>query len=401
MSGSEGSRGGDSGVEEDYRFDACEEREVERRWEDALRELRAMLDRRRDIRVKPRAEEGLDPAHERELREMLARALRDEDRPELKRRVARRMADKLGQYFLYNRVGSIPVIHELIALLPWWLSQIPGDAVARLRDIGLANVLNGAVIPVQSVLEEVLVSRRVYMGHCVCRSSGIADDHRKGGEVFSVLSEKKRRLLLDRIVDRYEALRGDSGVVAHTAERYQHLFLELTRMRDAGDSRYRLETLLDRTHGDWEILPVHEKYTPDWVRSMHANYKAHLLHRELVFDLATIFYLARGCIFTSMRMFDTPYTICSCPTPENGGGCVLTNWYYWGRSNASLLANESVHGRRRDEAGNPLPCKYFPVRKRRDCLGCGCDFRAQRPRSVEIVLAEADRIYAGHAQRGG
>lgn len=387
--------------DDEYRFDSCEQAEVERRWQDAVRELRALLERLRDIRVRPREADPLTPSPERALGEMLYRALREEERPELKRRVTRRMADRLGQYFLWNRAGSTPVIHELIALLPWWLGQLPGASVARLRDMGLAYVLNGAVLPVQSVLEEVLVSHRVYMGHCVCRSSGIANDHQRGGAVFTILSEKKKRLLLDRIVARYESLRAADGLVPLTAERYQRLFLELTRLRDSGDPRYRLETLLDRTYGDWEILPVHEKYTPDWIRSMHANYKAHLLHRELVFDLATVFYLARGCIFTSMRMVDTPYTICSCPTPDNGGGCVLTNWYYWGQSNASLLPNETVHGRRRDPDGRVLPCQYFPARQGRECLGCGCDFRVRRPRSVEGVLAEADRIHARCARRTG
>ncbi len=389
-----GDGSGRDASEEEYRFEPFEEAEVERRWQDAAREIAAVLERMRDIRLEPRRDEGLTPAHERALAEMLYRALREDERPELNRRVVRRMADRLGQYFLWNRVGSTPVVHELIALLPWWLGQLPGASVARLRDIGLKYVLNGAVLPVQTVLEEVLSSRRVYMGHCACRSAGIANDHKRGGEVFTVLSERKKRLLLDRIVARYDAVRGGDGVVPHTAERYQRLFLDLVRLRDAGDARYRLETLLERTYGDWEILPVHEKYTPDWIRSMHANRKAHLLHRELVFELAIIFYLARGCVFTSMRMVDTPYSICSCPTPENGGGCVLTNWYYFGRSNASLLPNEKVHGRRRDEEGRVLPCMYFPARKHRDCLGCGCDFRVRGPRNVAVVLAEADRIRA-------
>jgi hypothetical protein len=380
-------------------FDAPEREESERRWADTVRELRAMADRVKDIRVKPRPDGGIRPKHVRNLYEMLYGALREDERPELKRKVARRMADKAGQYLLWNRLISTPTIHELTALLPWWVSQAPGDVVPKLREIALKNVLNGAIIPVQTVLEQVLSSRQVFLGHCVCRSAGIADDLEKDGKVFAMLSEDKKRKLLDRIVDRFEGLRGDDGRVADTADRYQSIFADLSRWRAAGDARYRLESLISSTHPDWEILPVHENYTPDWIRGMHANYKAHSIHRELVFDLATILFLTRGTIFTSMRMLDTPYTICSCPTPENGGGCVLTNWYYCGQSNRSLLANDDVHGRRRDADGEVMPCRFFPDRKQRECIGCGCNFDDPQPRGVDCVLAEADRIYDEHQRR--
>ncbi len=389
----------DDHYHDDEWFEAPERAAVERRWRDTVRQLRGLLDRLGEIRLAPVPPGESTPKHVRKLHDLLYHALHDPEQPELKRRVSRRMADKLAQYILWSRISSTPTIHELTALLPWWASQLPGEVVPRLRDIGLANFLNGAIIPLQTVLEQVMSSRRVYLGHCVCRSAGIADDLEKDGKVFAMLREADKRLLLDRIVDRYLGLVGDDGRVADTADRYQELLAELARWRDQGDPRYRLETLIARTHPDWEILPVHQDYTPDWIRSMHANRKAHLIHRELVFDLATILFLSRGTIFTSMRMVDTPYTICSCPTPENGGGCVLTNWYYFGRSNASLLPNDDAHGRRRDPGGQVLACRFFPDRKQRECIGCGCDFEKRRPRGVAEVLAEADRIYAAHRRR--
>ena len=100
-----------------------------------------------------------------------------------------------------------------------------------------------------------------------------------------------------------------------------------------------------------------------------------------------------------MKLIDTPYTICSCPTPENGGGCTLTNWYYYGRSNESLLPNTGHFGRRTDEAGSLMPCRYFPVRAKRQCMGCGCDHGRHSPRDMEYVLTEADRALAAHRRR--
>ena len=270
---------------------------------------------------------------------------------------------------------------------------MPSYVVDRMRDIGLEHVLNGAVLPIQNVWRELLTARQVYLGHCVCRSAGIADDLRKKGQVFTTLSEANSRLLLDRVVDRYRALLTEHGKVPETADRYHQLLSQLAVQQHGDSFQYRLEALFEATHPDWELLPVHEKYTPDWIRSMHANRKAFPLHRELAFELATALYLGRGVIFTSMRLIDTPYTICSCPSPEHGGGCVLTNWYYHGMSNESLMPNEQAHGRRRDDDGELLPCRLFPVRKQRDCLGCGCDFDHARPRAVQTVLAAADRTF--------
>ncbi|MBW2454259.1 MAG: hypothetical protein JRI68_07105 [Deltaproteobacteria bacterium] len=381
---------------EDLEPEAFETDEVERRWRAAVRELAAVLERVRDIRLTVPAQATIPVEQERRLAEVLYRALRADDRPELKRSVARRMADKLGQYLLYNRMSSTPALHELAALLPWWISQLPSDSVDRLRDVGLTYLTNGAIIPIQIVWQQLLTARQVYLGHCVCRSAGIADDLHQRGKVFTVLSQANQGRLLDRMMDRHARLSASPGVLDDTADRYRTLLSELAAARAAGSPDYRLDRLVAGTHPDWELLPVHDDYTPGWVRSMHANGKAFPIHPELAFELCTTLFLSRGVIFTAMRMIDTPYSICSCPTPENGGGCVLTNWFYYGMSNASLLPNDLAHGRFRDAAGKVLPCRLFPKRRERECLGCGCVLPDPRPRAVKTVLREADRAYAAY-----
>ena len=381
-------------------FSECDEQEMERRSRATLREIASVLQRMKDIRVShPDAlPKEVQSENKKRFVEVLLESLLVEDRPELKRSVVRRMADKFGNYLLWNRISSTPVVHEMAALLPWWVSHMPGSAVSSLRDIGLSYFLNGIVVPVQNVWKEVLEARLVYLGHCVCRSSGIVDDLYQDGKIVTLLSRQDNKRLLNRFMDRYRSLKID-GRIPDTDPRYIELCERLDGLRRKGSTRYCLETLLEDLYPDWEILPVHEKYTPDWIRSMHANRKAHSIHKELVFELATILYLSRGVIFTSMRLVDTPYTICSCPTPETGGGCVLTNWYYWGMSNASLLPNEHAFGRRKNQEGNIMPCQFFPVRGRRECLGCGCRHGSPHPRHIESFLSEADGIYRAYRKK--
>jgi hypothetical protein len=378
-----------------------EQMEIERRWPIALRELSALIDRIKDIsRGNPETlHKNLTDVEKQKLIEGLMNAILSDERTELKRSVARRMADKIGTYLLWRRETTVPVIHELIVLLPWWISHLPGEVIPRLRDIGLNYILNGRVVPVQMAWQDILNADPLYLGHCACRSAGVVDDLYQDGKVFNLLSEGDSRRVLDRFVDRYLLLAETYGTVPDTDQRYIALCKDLASLREQKSDDYRLETLLTRTYPDWEILPVHEKYTPVWIRSMHKNHKAHLIHKELVFELATAFYLSRGTIFSAMKLFDTPYTICSCPAPENGGGCTLTNWYYWGGSNTSLLPNDEYFGRRKDDQGNILPCRHFPVRSRRECLGCGCNHE-EEIRSVDGVFRQADEVYEKYVQYG-
>lgn len=376
-------------------YESLEAEEIRRRWPIAFRELKSLLDRMKDLQGANtgRLHKHLSKIEKKHLREALMAAILTDDKPELKRSVARKMADKIGDYLLWRRESSIPVIHELIVLLPWWISHLPGDIVPKIRDIGLQYILNGRVLPVQRVWQEVLSADPVYLGHCACRSAGVVDDLYKDGRVFQMVSEAEGRRLLDRFVDRYCRLKEQYGRVPDTDPKYIELCEGLLSLRTKRSSHYRLEKLIADTYPDWEILPVYGGYTPSWIRSLHRNHKAHLIHRELVFELSTIFYLSRGTIFSSMKLFDTPYTICSCPTPELGGGCTLTNWYYFGGSNTSLMPNTEGFGRRQDDTGNILPCRYFPVRSRRECVGCGCAHDRENPRDIDTVLALADAAY--------
>jgi hypothetical protein len=392
----------DRGAGPELAVDSPEYREMARRWPVALRELSSLLNRIRDIgRANPehlhRKISGIEKAR---LTDALIKALLTDERPELKRSVVRRMADKIGNYLLWRRESSIPVIHELIVLLPWWISHIPADVIPKLRDIGLNYILNGRVVPVQMAWEDILYADPVYLGHCACRSAGVVDDLYKDGKVFNLLSEQDDRRLMDRMMNRYRNLMQRHGALPDTHPRYVKLFQELEALRQKNSPDYCVATFLERTYPDWEILPVLKKYTPSWIRSMHKNRKAKLIHKELVFDMAAILYLSRGTIFSSMKLFDTPYTICSCPTPETGGGCTLTNWYYWGLSNASLMPNEEFNGRRTDASGKILPCKYFPVRSTRECLGCGCDHGRDDARNVDFILGQADKIFSEYTRRG-
>jgi hypothetical protein len=290
------------------------------------------------------------------------------------------------------------VVHELIILAPWWLANMPGEVFTRLRDIGLQYVLNGAVKPVQVVWRELLDAPLVFMGHCTCRTARVSDDlYGADRRVFLRVDGTDARVLLDRFTDRFEALRNRHGdAIPDCDPAFVELSLALAQARRDGAPEYRLQTLLERTHPFWEFLPLLDAYTPSWIRSLHANRKARLLHKELAFELATALYVGKGVVFSTMRLFDQPYCICSCPTPENGGGCVLTNWYYAAGSDASLLPSDEAHGRRRDEHGTVLPCNQFPGRGARACLGCGCDHAHADPHGLRTLLAEADALLGAH-----
>ncbi len=396
--GGDGSRGV---FPDGQRFLEREQEEVDRRWRDAANEMTQILKHIPDIRWSKLESlpEGQGGERRRWLSQELTRVLLEgETRPELKRSVIRRMADKMGQYLLWNRLSSTPAMHEFYALFPWWVSQLPVVGMDRLRDLGLAYVLNGLVLPVQTVWKELLDAQAVFIGHCVCRSSGIANDLPKEKKFHNLLDQEQSGKLMDRITGRYMRLK-EAGDLDGTDPMYTDLLEELVGIGNRRSPRFRLERLLRATYPEWEFLPVHPRYTTDWIRSMYQNRKARPIHKELAFEMATILYFSHGIIFTSMRLMDTPYTICSCPTPERGGGCVLTNWYYYGKSNTSILPNEENPGRNRDRKGFVQPCRYFEARAQRECLGCGCFHDAENPRDLDHFLLEADRILKEHRKK--
>lgn len=328
------------------------------------------------------------------VREVLTR-----ERPGLKPGVARQVVDEVCRLYLWSSLSSFPLFHELTVVVPWWAC----DRTRRTRleegfDLLVRELLHGVVLSLQRVREEVLATDAVYLGHCACRSSGIARDLDPARDVPLLVGEPEARRLLDRVVDRAEAL-GPDRLRATTGPRLRSTLERLTAARAAGSPGYRLERLLAETWPHWELLPVGGAYRPNWVRSLERNGKCEPVDREVALELVNVFFHGRGAMFSSMKCVDSPYTICTCPTPEHGGGCVLTNWYYFGSMDASLVPADDHHGRRRDAEGRVLPCRYFPVRARRECLGCGCDHSSRRPRDLDASLAESDALLVGG--RGG
>lgn len=368
--------------------------EMEEKLPAVLRELSHLAAHVKDLRLSGNPDPlpaQLDHVRKNHVILNVLKAALMEDRPGLKRPVAQRMASRIGDYFLWNRATSMPVIHELGALSAWWTDQAPLEIIHKVRDIALDFILNGRVMPIQEVWTDLLEADLVYMGHCVCRSSGIANDFKDSkGRIYTLTSDKESHRLLNRLVNRYEHLVRTHGYALNTDDKYKQLFERLIAYRKAGDSRYSIQTLLEETYPAWEFLPVLKKFTQSWIRGMHKNRKAHQIHKTLAMEMANIFFLARGNMFTSMKIIDTPYTICACPSPDTGGGCTLTNWYYHGLSNTSLIPGKDLSARRRDRQGAVLPCNQFPGRAHRECMGCGCKHGSSNPRSVGAVLRQAD-----------
>ena len=376
-------------------YDSIEELEMRRRLPRAWAQIGSLVEHIKDIRLRANAEplpEALAPVEKSDLMRGLVEAMLDGAPEGVNASVARRVARKIGEYLLWRREPTIPVVHELTVLAPWWIANIPGEVFARLRDIGLEYILNGAVKPIQAVWRELLDAPLVFMGHCTCRSSHVSEDlYADSGRLYLIIDEPEQRILLDRFVDRVGSLlERHDGTIPDCDPAFVDLGRRLLAARREVPEEYHLGVLFERTYPFWEFLPVIEPYTPNWIRSLHANRKARLLHKELAFELATILYLGKGVIFSTMRLFDQPYCICSCPTPENGGGCVLTNWHYGSGSDVSLLPNDQEHGRRRGRCGDVLPCNRFPIRSKRACIGCGCLHERRDPRGMRTVLAEAE-----------
>ncbi|MFC1849010.1 hypothetical protein ACFL27_02265 [candidate division CSSED10-310 bacterium] len=382
-------------------FAEYEKRDIKRRIMLARRELKELVLRFHDVaRLKnPALPPEIPPSRVSKLmKELVLAMLNENQKPELKTAVVRRMADKMGQQILYTRLTSIPVIHELVALAPWWLCHFQNDVVETIRDIGLRYFMNGMVIPVQAVRQELYEARAVYLGHCVCRSSGIVDDLTTNDQPFTILSKPENDLLLQRLMNTYRALQ-QRQQHAQTSEHIHDIFSRLKRLQGMNSADYTIESFFQAFYPTWEFIPVHEHYTPNWIRSMYLNNKAFKIHPRLAVEVANAFYYSRGIVFNSMKLLDTRYTICSCPSPENSGGCILTNWYYFAQANDSLITNQKYHGQRKNERGTVRNCNVFPIRSRKQCLGCGCLHQTDQGRDMEHGLKETDQLF-GHIAVG-
>jgi len=378
-----------------YNLQSYENNDIRRRVLGAQRELRELTRRMKDVLKLKNPTIPADvpaPNHVELLQEFLIEVLQKNTKPELKTVVLRRMANKIGRQVLWTRITSIPVIHELIALGPWWICQLPLDVITGIRDVGLRYIMNGIVIPVQSVREELLSARSVYMGHCVCRSSGIVDDLKTNGRPFTILPRESNDVLLNRLVTTYLDLERD-GALDGRSEKIRSLFQKLVQYQQDSSAEFSLETFFDSLYPHWEFIPVQENYTPNWIRSLYLNNKAFYVPPKLAVEIANALYYSRGIVFNSMKLIDTRYTICSCPTPENSGGCILTNWYYFAQANDSLIPNTHFFGQRKERGNKTGSCNVFPFRAGKQCLGCGCHHGLEKPRDLTLGIQHTEKLY--------
>lgn len=380
-----------------------ERQSLERRLSTVQRQLRGVVDAGRAMRVPqrggppPRTAKGQYESELAPFVALLRQAIEGQrQEPGLKSSVVKALLDEVSTAYLWTNLSTLPAFHELTVLVPFWaVNRTLATRFERLSAALVKQFLHGIVLSLQHVREEILAADEVYLAHCACRSAGVVDDLEQGGEVFTIVDDEKGRILLDRLVDRYEAL-GQTRCQSTTGPKFRAVMDRLVRLRREGSKQYRLQTLLRMTYPSWELLPVKPGYTKNWVRSLQNNGKCEPVDKELIYELLNVFFHGRGAIFNSMKCVDSPYTICTCPTPENDGGCVLTNWYYYAQMNTSLIPADDHYGRLRGPKGEILNCRYFPVRARRECIGCGCNHSRRGPRDIEHSLADADELLARH-----
>jgi hypothetical protein len=349
------------------------------------------------------------------LRAMALDTLLGRERPGLRRSTARRVAEKVALDIVGNRFAAWDPVHESAFNLAYYGEKIPSVLLKTLVEKACDEMFFGYVLTPELAKKSVIGARALYLGKCICRSSGRVNDlyrasdgggrearsrgsagrktersgtgrgrsgrsvqHGRSGqrgrdetrEVYMILGEEESRPSLDGIIDVYQSLRKRD--IEPIADPSLHDILEeFSRWRSEGSSRYAMAHFWEKTYPFYEILLDHEDYTDAWLRTMDANNKAWRVHRDILLPWIDAMYSTRGAIFSSMVIFDAPYTICSCPGPENAGGCLLFNWHYYSGNQGAIKYNEE--GQRRDGFGNVLPCKKYPERMRCDCLGCGCD----------------------------
>lgn len=375
--------------------DAQEQDTLKKRFTAARREILELRNRLHDLREMKQVvlPENIETKSAVALfREFIEEILNQDNNQELKPAVIRKMADKIGQHVLWTRITSTPIIHELIALGPWWINHVPLEFIEKIRDIGLRYVLNGITIPVQAVRRDLLKAKAVFMGHCVCRSSGLVDDLTTNDKEWTIASEEDNTLMLNRLMQAYQDEK-KKDILSDRNTPLVKTFRQLESYNRSSSPKYSLNTFFAGLYPLWEIMPVHEDYTPNWIRSMYLNNKAFPVPKRIAVEIVNSLYYSRGIIFSSMKLFDTRYTICSCPTPENSGGCILTNWYYYDNSNDSLLPGTSFFGQKKDKLGNTENCSQFPHRSKRPCIGCGCDHSRDAQRNILEGLKETDELF--------
>ncbi len=306
----------------------------------------------------------------RSLSRTLYRRLRGRIDPRIKDSVARRMTQRVALAVLGNKLAAWEPVHERAILLASEAEALPVDTLHRIFEEICGVLLVGWVVPLEQVRRDIRDARDWYVGMCICRQAERVHDLRRPdtGEVYLLGSEGGCRPYLDRLVETFEGLRGYDAV---TSPGMVDLLQRMATLRRVGDEGYAVGAFLEQSWPYYEILLDHPGYVAQWRETMRANKRTWRVHPDLLVAWAELMYFARGAVFTSMAAVDERYTICTCPGPENDGGCLLFNWTYHS-DNPHVLAPCTV-GQRRDEQGEALPCARFPARQEGPCFGCGCD----------------------------
>ncbi|MBI5500022.1 MAG: hypothetical protein HY907_07245 [Deltaproteobacteria bacterium] len=301
--------------------------------------------------------------------------------------ILRRTAQKLARAILESRVSSTDPVHFGTLDLIHRLNEVD-DRHARELLLAVGRyALRGRVIPIQRLHVVLDEARAVYLARCPCRASGrvreeegreTAEGRKAGFTAETPRSPRhtERRQAVDgaALADPLLQAWRDPAVRAATSPRLAEALERAATVRREGTARKALDELWRVTWPYWEILVEHPGFDRAWLHGLSKNRKVWRVHPRLIHPWIDAMYRDRGVVFTHMEAAGLPYAICSCPGPEADGGCMLTNWHYFSDNDEILLPNvDQAHGRRRDAAGAPLPCRKHEARRGRPCLGCGCD----------------------------
>ncbi len=312
----------------------------------------------------------------RRLSELLLRHLGTAVDPRLKNNVARRVAQRVALAALGNRLAAWEPIHHGAMKLATAAEALPDETIHQIFEEICSVLLVGTVLPIQQVRQLIVEADDWYLGICICRQSHRVDDlnHPDSQQVYLLGTPQQRRPYMDKLLDTFLELRERDLV---TSEQPRSLLAELSAKRSAEtsqDGTPLADDFITRSWPHFEILLDHPDFTPAWRKTMIHNRRTWRIHPEILLAWVDLMYFTRGVVFTSMNAVDEPYTICSCPGPENDGGCLLFNWSFYSGNPYVLVHNQELwHGQRRGSGGQALPCARYEARAERACFGCGCN----------------------------
>lgn len=306
----------------------------------------------------------------RRLADTLFRRLRGRLDPRIKESVTRRMTQRVALAVLGNKLAAYEPIHEGAILLATQAEALPVETLHRIFEEVCGVLLVGWVVPLEQVRQDIREATDHYLGMCICRQADRVHDLRSSetGELYLLGTRAERRPWMDRFIDRFEALRGQDSI---TSQPLLDILARQATLRRVDDPGYGAGAFWEASWPYLEILLVHPRYVGQWRETMRANKRTWRVHPQLLEAWVELAWFSRGAVFTSMAIVDERYTVCTCPGPENDGGCLLFNWTYHS-GNPHVLAPHAP-SQRRGADGEPLPCARFPQRQERPCFGCGCE----------------------------